>query len=322
MRVSGLVVATFLLFSSAAFAQHPATTAAPATPAAPAAPPPSAPAKPPATTSAPSAPAASSSPRISASSSSSSSSSPSVSHSSAPSSPSHMTIHQTPDTPASSPSGIHTSSASSSEAPRATPDQKLPREESGIVLSRHGDESPAAKEEDSKNSEVGEKHQFCPAGPCKAPEPKPVETELRSPACKEGDCGKCPSGESVGKDGACVKTASAARPQTPCPPNETRTGVACAQSVQQCPPNESWNGAACTPSPAANCATVDAQAAALASEVRSRKTQMQEECLKAPTGQQCEMYKQSYDLFVTQYRSLLDGAPPSCRATLPDPLAL
>jgi hypothetical protein len=211
--------------------------------------------------------------------------------------------------------------AAASDSRGVNMDQKMADDEGKTGASpRIGDDS-FAKDGGSKIAEARLHRQICPEGTCDEADMKTAEADLRHAVCKEGDCGKCASGESEGKDGKCVATAAMPRSQNQCTSNETWNGVACVASTHQCKPNERWDGAACVAG-TAQCITIESQAATPANEVRSTKTKMQEECLRAPGGLTCEMLKQSYDMSVTEYRALLGGAPPACSAVLLDPLAL
>jgi hypothetical protein len=142
MRLSGLVVAAVMLFSSAVFAQHSSTT--------PSSPPPSA-----APSTPPPAPAPGPGPSISLSTSSASSV-PSASHSSAPSSPSLVSIPESHAAPMPGSSDSHASG-----------------NEGKIVASPRIGEAPPTKEtkeKDSKTSEADLRRRICPDGPCQEPE--------------------------------------------------------------------------------------------------------------------------------------------------------
>ena len=300
MRLSGLVVAGVMLFSSAVFAQHSSTT--------PSSPPPSA---------APSTPPPAPAPGLGSSislSTSSASSVPSASHSSAPSGPSLVSIPESHGAPMPGSS-----------------DSRASGNESRIVASPRTGEAPPtkdAKEKDSESSEADLRRGICPDGPCQKPELKPAESDLRRPICKDRDCAKCPAGESARKNGACVSTTAAAT-NTPvdttvsheCPAWETWNGAACVASAPQCRPNEYWNGASCVAS-SAECASIDSRAAVLADEVRRDRAQMQTTCSGDPSGQECNRLTQSYDGAVQRYRMLIGEAPVSCRPTLADPVSL
>jgi hypothetical protein len=302
--VSGLVVAGVMLFSSAVFAQHSSTT--PSNP--PPSPPPGA-----APSTPPPAPALGPGSSISLSTSSASSV-PSASHSSAPSSPSLVSIPES-----------HAAPMPGSSDSRASGD------EGRIVRSPRTGEAPPTKdtkEKDSKSSEADLRRGICLDSPCQKPELKPAESDLRRPICKDRDCVRCPAGESVGKNGACVSTTAAAA-NTPvnaavsheCPATETWNGAACVVSARQCRPNEYWNGASCVAS-TAECVSIDSRAAMLADEIRGDRAQMQNACSEDPYGQECNRLTRSYDGAVQRYRMLIGEAPVSCRPTLADPLSL
>ena len=326
MRFSSVVIGLVLLFSSAVFAQHSSTNSAPSSPpaAAPSGPPP--------------APAASPSPSFTPRSSSSSSSSASSFHT-APSSPSPMTA---PSFNSSGSVSSHVSSAPSSStaessasrsatqpstagtpgstSERIHPESKISGEEKIVPASRIGGK-PVVKEkhQEERSAESDLRRPICKDAPCKEGTPKqPAESDLRRPVCMGKPCA-CPPGEALGKNGGC-----AAAPTTDsgeCPAGQYWNGGACVESAHQCPPAEYWNGTACV-SRSAECASIDSQAAGLANEVRAAKAQMQNACSNNSSEQECGDSKQNYEVTVERYRILPGGAPPSCRATLLDPLAL
>jgi hypothetical protein len=318
MRLSGLVFVLILLFSSAVFAQHSSTSSAPSSPApapAPAAPSP--------------APSFSS-----GSASGSASSAGSVSHASAPSSPSPASVPQShvEATPSASISDTARSQSSAESADRTMPSARSSDSDEGRVIPSEklsGDErivgaprveeTPSAEKKDSKTSESDLRHRACADGQCKEPEPKPAEADLRRRRiCKDGPCGECPPGKAAGKNGSCVTTTSAVEAASNCQPNESWNGAACAP-IRNCQPGEVWDGANCRMDA---CSSIYARAAALGDEVRSARTQMQDECQGNPSGQQCDDLKLSYDGAVSRYRVLINEAPPACRALLRDPLTL
>jgi hypothetical protein len=325
MRLSSLVVAVILLFSSAVFAQHSSSSSAPSSPA-PSPAPSAAPSSPPPT------PAPSPSP--------SAASSASASHSGAPSSPGPVSVPESHAAPIPSSSGGHASGPSSSDwsaartasparssdpsAGRVISGEKLPGNEGRIVASPRIGEAPLVKEKekekDSKTPESDLRRRICPNGLCKEPEPKPAEADLRRRVCKDGPCAECPPGGSKGKNGTCVATAAPAdTASTLCPPNESWNGSSCIATAQ-CRPGESWNGVECVnPS---QCATFGARADLLTAEARGISADMQAACLKDPQGQECISLTQSHDGAVQRYRMLLNEAPVSCRTMLPDPLSL
>jgi len=312
MRLSSLVVAVVLLFSSAVFAQHSSTSSAPSSP--------------------PPAPAPSPSPSASSSTASS------VSHTSAPSSPSPASIPESPAAPIPSSSGSHASGPSSSDwsasraaspmrssepnGGRVISGERLSGNEGRIVSSPRIGEAPLVKEKekDSKTPESDLRRRICPNGLCKEPEPKPAEADLRRRICKDGHCAECPPGGSKGKSGTCVATAAPAdTASTLCPPNESWNGSSCIATAQ-CRPGESWNGAECV-NPT-QCATFGARADLLTAEARGISADMQAACLKDPHEQECMRLTQSHDGAVQRYRMLLNEVPVSCRTMLADPLSL
>jgi hypothetical protein len=158
----------------------------------------------------------------------------------------------------------------------------------------------------------------CKGEDCKKPAPKPpetatlVESDLRSPVCKGKACA-CPPGEVQGKSGGCVAA----------PANNSVCGVGqvCAASAHQCSSDTSWNGTSCVPRQA-DCATTNARAASIASEVRAAKARMQSACSSNSTAPECSGVKQNYDGAVERYRMLMNEAPANCRSLVPDPLSL
>jgi hypothetical protein len=305
MRLSSLTVTAVLLFSSVVFAQHSQSS----TPSAPASPPPSAP------------PSTSSSAGASAASF----------HSSAPSSP--------PPSGSSSPvsnssSMSHSSSASSapasalpshSAAPPARsageeikPEPRLAGTDGKIVPAPRIGEVPD-KEKEPKPLESDLRKPVCKDGPCKEPPAKPVapsESDLRRRICIEGPC-PCPPGEMRSKNGACVAGTPTGYPE--CQPGQYWNGGCTAIPV--CQQNEYWNGVSCVVS-AAECASISARAAAVISEVRGIRGQMQGACASGPSGQECSDLTQRHDAALQRYRMLMSEAPLNCRMGLPDPSSL
>jgi hypothetical protein len=192
------------------------------------------------------------------------------------------------------------------------------------------------KEDEAKSPESDLRRPVCREGDCKERSPKEppqVEGDLRRPVviCKDGPC-PCPPGETRGANGACMAGAVTSN-MAQCPPGASRgaSGSECnacpanqywngASCIHQCAGNETWDGASCVSS--TECASISAQAALLANEVRMAKGQMQTECRTSSTSQQCNELAQSYQGAVERYRMLVNQAPPSCRTRLPDPLAL
>jgi len=321
MRLSSVMFAAVLLFSSAVLAQHSSTSSAPSSP--------------------PAAPAPSPSPASSSSSSSSASSFHSAPSSPSPvstpsfssSSPSSMSTHSSSapassiSEPAASRSTAQTNEARPFEATpeRVSPEPKIGSEEKIVPSSRIG-EGPAAKEreqekeKDQRTPESDLRRPICKDGPCKQVAPKPpVESELRRPVCKDKPC-TCPPGEVLGQHGGCVAS-NPVNGSDRCGTGQYWNGAACAAIVRACQPNEYWNGVACVNSQT-ECATINASAALAANEVRAARAQMQSACMDDPSGQECSDLKQSYAAAIERYRMAISGAPANCRATLPDPLSL
>ena len=170
-----------------------------------------------------------------------------------------------------------------------------------------------------KPTEADLRQPVCKGEDCKKPAPKPpdttpapVESELRRPVCKGKAC-SCPPGEVQGKNGGCVAA----------PTNNSGcvVGQLCADSAHQCSANTYWNGASCV-ARQTDCATINARAASLASEVRAAKAQMQSACSNNSPAQGCSGEKQNYDGAVERYRMLMNAAPANCRSLVPDPLSL
>ena len=158
----------------------------------------------------------------------------------------------------------------------------------------------------------------CKGEDCKKPAPEPpgtsalVESDLRRPVCKGKACA-CPPGEVQGKNRGCV---AAPTNNSPC-----AVGQVCADSAHQCSANAYWNGTTCV-ARQTDCATINARAASMASEVRAARAQMQSACSNDSSAQKCGGEKQNYDGAVERYRMLMNAAPANCRSLVPDPLSL
>lgn len=168
-----------------------------------------------------------------------------------------------------------------------------------------------------KPTEADLRKPVCKGEDCKKPAPEPAETsalvesELRRPVCKGKACA-CPPGEVQGKNGGCVAA--------PTNNSACAVGQICADSAHQCSANAYWNGTTCVEHQA-DCATINARAASVASEVRAAKAQMQSACSNR-SAQECSGEKQNYDAAVERYRMLMNAAPANCRSLVPDPLSL
>ncbi len=168
-----------------------------------------------------------------------------------------------------------------------------------------------------KPTESDLRHPVCKGQDCKKPAPKPpetvalVESDLRRPVCKGKACA-CPPGEVQGKNGGCVAA--------PTNNSACAAGEVCAASARECSANTDWNGTSCV-ARQGDCATINALAASVASEVRAAKAQMQSVC-SSSSAQECSGEKQNYDGAVERYRMLMNEAPANCRSLLLDPLSL
>ena len=147
--------------------------------------------------------------------------------------------------------------------------------------------------------------------------PKPVESELRPPVCVKGKCPPCPPGETRGKNGACAAAIAQNSFVAECPHGESLIGTGCVQT-DRCPPGEIWNGSVCI---APECPSFTSRAAMLANEIRMAKSQMQTACSGNAPASDCDARKQEYDGAVTRYRMLQNEAPVTCRTLLADPLS-
>jgi hypothetical protein len=325
MRFCSVVGALALLFSSAVFAQHSSTGGAPSSPpsAAPSSPPP-APASGPSSTG-PSSTSASgtSSSANSSHSEGSNPSPPSGSSSSRPSvgNSSSVSSHVS-NAPASESSASHSAAhpptprTSETTSERITPEPKIVREEKiggekiseekiggeeKIVTAPRIGEKPLENDKEERTGGSDLRRPACKDGTCKEGLPKqPAESDLRRPVCNGKPCA-CPPGEAPGKNGGCVAA----------PINNSGA----------CAADEYWNGTSCV-ARLAECASVGAQASALANQVRAAKAQMQNVCSAEPSGQDCSDFRQNYDGAVERYRVLQNAAPTNCRTMLLDPLAL
>ena len=323
MRLSSLVVASILLFSFTAFAQHTSSSSTPSSP-------------PPAPAHSSPAPAPSPAPSVSSSASSASSvthgapSSPSPSPSSSAAAPavsSHSPAGATQvsgSTASPTPSGSMASHASAhppeSEAVRAIPERKLPGDDDSKIApaQRIG----GAPEHEPKPAEPDLRRRICADGPCKEtpPQPTSAQPDLRRRICKNGPCVECPPGQSAGKNGTCTGTPTQNPAHNQCAPNGTWNGVSCV-ATDVCTPTEYWNGFQCV-ARSNECASIDARAAMQTNEIRGIKAQMQHSCSSDPSGKECSELKQSYDGAILRYRMLMNEAPVGCRTSLPDPLSL
>ncbi len=244
---------------------------------------------------APSAPAANPAPAASSASSPSStsgaSSSASASHSSAPSAPA-----------ASTAAAAHASSASSSNSnsSKAAPNVRL----------TDSDAKPEATnpQRDSSDDRVVPAPRVGEKSSREEKEEKKDRTKLGEPGmhrkiCAGGPCKECPPGQAAGKHGGCIATSDVTTADTQCSGNQTWNGTACVASVDPC---VAFSGRAAIPQ----------------NDVRTARQQMQSVCSTNPSGDECDDLKQQYDGAVQRYRMLLNEAPATCRATLPDALSL
>lgn len=305
MRLSSLVVAAILFFSAAVLAQHSSTSS--------------------------SSSGASGGGSHASASGGASSSHGSSSHSSSSHSSSSASAGSHPAGGHSSPGGSAAASRGSSHGTagsaavsrsKAAPPvpakndvsptkAALPERHSFFSFLRHPFSKGKAKPVDSNL-----RRPICKEGPCEKPKPPvTLASDLRPPICKGKDC-HCPSGVAPGKNGSCVEVPT----NTTCSTGQIWNGTACTTSTAQCPANEYWNGATCV-SGVNQCATIDSRAAALANEVRSAKSQMQNACLNNSPGQDCDGLRLSYDGAVERYRMLENEAPANCRNMLADPLS-
>jgi hypothetical protein len=149
----------------------------------------------------------------------------------------------------------------------------------------------------------------------------------KAPTATEADLRrrKCPPGQSAGKNGSCVSTPALANTASACQANAAWNGSVC---TGHCKPGESWSGTECViqsevfGSTADQCAMFSSRANLLAVEARSIHRDMDAACNKDPYGQECMRLTQSHDGAVQRYEMLMNEAPLSCRAMLPDPLSL
>ena len=350
MRLSGLVVAAFLLISAALFAQHPSATSAPSASSA-------------------SSGGASSSSTASTSSSSASISHPSSSSSSASSSSSsisgasHNSYSGGSSLSSSGNSASNHSSGSSSSIDSHASSSHASPGSSGSVSSHNSVDSvsrvnadpvashtnvqvlrssseravrePNAEPKRKIAGETGKLNppstKLPPAHANAPPEkksffsrfrhpfrPKPVRTAefKRPPPCRKEPCA-CPPGESRNGKGVCVAVVVS----NLCEPGQYWNGGVCSGTLA-CQPGNFWNGTTCVQEEAERCVTYDTRAAMLANELRGIKSEMDRVCLQDPSGQRCRELTQQHDGALLRYRMLLNEAPTKCRGTLPDPLSL
>jgi hypothetical protein len=212
---------------------------------------------------------------------------------------------------------IRESSAARLQGNKAAETSKNGQPEHGgfIAFLRH----PFRKHE-PKAAEADLRRPICRKGPCKEPvpaPPTPAESVLRKPVCKDKTC-LCPPGEIHGPGGECVAN-TITNNYGVCAPGAQGNGVSCNASYA-CPPNQYWNGASCI-ARTAECASIEARAASLESELRGYRGRMQIECANNSSTQECIDLTQSHDGALARYRSLMNEAPVNCRSALPDPLS-
>ncbi len=187
---------------------------------------------------------------------------------------------------------------------RVISDQKISGESKIASAPRIG-QNPPEKPPEMKPGPPYLHHRICDDGPCKEKNHEwranPPRSDLRHRVCPNGPCA-CPSGK-VADDGRCIANPPVVQP------------------FDQCSPGEFWNGASCTTS-AAECSAIDGRAAAMVTELRGLKAQVQDECGQDPPGQDCEDLKQRQSGALQRYEMLLTEAAPTCRATLADPGSL
>jgi hypothetical protein len=152
--------------------------------------------------------------------------------------------------------------------------------------------------------------------------PKPVTiAEFKRPVpCRKGHCPACPPGESRDGKGVCVGAAVASVASNECALGQIWNGGACVPGTT-CQPGTFWNGASCAVN-GPGCAVYESRAAAMSSELRSIKIDMDRACTQDPMGQQCLEFTMQHDGALLRYRGLLTEAPSSCWGLMPDPLSL
>ena len=342
MRLSSLCFAAVLVCSSLAWSQHSSsTTSAPAAAPAPA-PSPSTSSRSFHASSPPSAP-------------SPSSSSTSSSHSSTINSPaSAPTSHTTPasdatsgrsttSTPTENRSGISVSRSPESSPERIVPGEKISGENRIVSAPRIGEQS-AEKDEKAKPAEPDLRHRVCEGEGCKANTSKPEvpESDLRRRVCLSGPCG-CPQGQTASK-GGCVSsggggtTTNYETTQTTCGPGTVWNGATCVATSSSCAAGQVWNGAACVPSrqcpvgeiwngtrcvnSTMECASYDAQALPLVTELRRLKSDAEQACSQDHQGQACANLQAQQQASFNRYSALWNEAPSECQTRMAAPGSL
>ena len=181
----------------------------------------------------------------------------------------------------------------------------------------------AAPVKDAKTADPDLRHRLCENGPCKKePEPEPLahkqpeDPELRRRVCLNGKCNECGTGP---LDKKCPsETPQNNNVNQACQPYESWNGGGC---TSRCSAAETWNGFSC--SNMAECAGVNARAAALADEIRAAKGGMKRECSADPDSTECTAAKAVYDDAIMRYRALIGGTTSlTCRTALGDPMTI
>ncbi len=309
MRLSSLIFAVVLLFSSLSFAQH-STATSPAPSPAPAAAPPAAP--PPAAAAPSAAPSA-----------------PSVSHTSMPSSPAPTSMPVSHSAPVVNSSPATSSSRSSEsntvrsapaahtpEPERVQPSQRV-SDEGRIVPALRIGEKPPEKAPEKKSPESDLRRPVCNGENCKEPvkKPEPAESDLRRPVCLNGHC-PCTQQQAAGKENC--GTTPVINPGPQCPGGKGWNGTACVDygaGASVCPPGEIRNGASCEP----DCSAVRGLAQSRVPDVRSARQQRDGVCRNDPSGTECGQADGHYQAVLNEYRNIWASAPIGCQSTLPVP---
>ncbi len=207
-------------------------------------------------------------------------------------------------------SSAHSGGASASSSNHST-GGSASRSNSGAASATHGSSTQQSTRRPLDNNVRVQAREVAEPSPNKRPEHRGFFAFLRHPLHKAPKPGgadlrhrKCPAGQSLGKNGACVA-------------NNT------SDASNQCSANA--YGSLCTNSEADRdvCASVRGQAAAAAAaELRSIRAQMQPACSVNPSGEDCSGMRQRHEAALERYRTVHSGAPAICRASLADPSSL
>jgi len=264
----------------------------------------------------------------SSSSSGGSHSSSSSSHSASASSASHASPSMHTSTPSPTTSSVKTE-APKSDAPKteavkselhepeaAKPEPKPVVEEASAekrVLPPEKEKAPPPKEEPDLRWRI-----LCGDKPCQTKSPA-TPPELRHHVCLTGAC-PCPTGE-VAKNGGCAAVAAKPVPSVEhiCQTGQVWNGATCGAIQRTCHAGQVWNGTRCQ----ADCSILVGREQQEMLEVRSARQDRDSACrASGPGSSACAQAETHYQLVLTEYTGLYDGAPLECRASWPPPTSI